>query len=153
VIKARLITAIGLVILAASTASAYDLGQHQWRHRLLFLVAPQGDDPDLSVQRQYLAQRQDAVRDRDLRLFQLFSDHGSVDGRPLSPDSVRQLRQDLGLDPDDRSLVLVGKDGGVKRRADLSTELSDVFRQIDAMPMRRAEMRSKTKAGIEVTSP
>ena len=58
-----------------------------------------------------------------------------------------------GLTEQDRLVILIGKDGGVKRRAGLNTDLSEIFLQIDGMPMRQQEMRAKQKAGIEITPP
>jgi len=58
----QLIILIALTILAANAATAYDLSQHQWRHRLLFLIAPESDDPDLAAQRRHIELRRDEVR-------------------------------------------------------------------------------------------
>lgn len=41
--------------------------------------------------------------------------------------------------PEDR-VLLIGKDGGIKSR-EPSLNLEGIFRRIDAMPMRRQEMR------------
>ncbi|GAM66295.1 hypothetical protein JCM19236_3747 [Vibrio sp. JCM 19236] len=37
---------------------------------------------------------------------------------------------------------MIGKDGGIKHRQN-ELELSTLFNKIDAMPMRRSEMRSR----------
>ena len=139
--------------LAAGPATAYDLSEHQSRHRLLFLVAPDGDDADLAAQQHDIALRRDAVLDRDLRVFRLLRKHGFVDNNELPHHSVERLREQLDVTPEDRLLILIGKDGGVKRRAELDTDLRDVFLQIDAMPMRRVEMGAKIKTGKDVSSP
>ena len=39
--------------------------------------------------------------------------------------------------------ILVGKDGGVKFRQDRIVELKEIFRVIDAIPMRQQEMKKK----------
>ena len=41
----------------------------------------------------------------------------------------------------------------MKRRATLDTDLREIFLQIDGMPMRRAEIRTKEAAGEQVTTP
>jgi len=41
----RLILGIALLFIASEQVPAYDLSQYQWHHRLLFLIAPQADDP------------------------------------------------------------------------------------------------------------
>lgn len=45
--------------------------------------------------------------------------------------------------PDQFTLLLIGKDGGEKFRSAKPVEIETIFRLIDSMPMRQAEMRSK----------
>jgi hypothetical protein len=149
----QILAGIALLIFSHDFASAYDLDRHLWQDRLLFLVAPSADDAEVASQKRWLERRQDAVLDRDLRVFQLFVEQGRVDDQMLAPSSVESLRARLGLAEQDRLVILIGKDGGVKRRAALNTELREIFRQIDGMPMRQQEIRAKQKAGIEVTPP
>ena len=145
--------AIPILLLTTGLATAYDLTRHEWRQRLLFLIAPSATDPTIAARREALAARSDALLDRDLLVFQLFAREGLVAERALSAHDVQALRAALDLGPDDRSLILIGKDGGIKRRAPLDTDLGEIFRQIDAMPMRRGEMRAKERAGVVVTEP
>jgi hypothetical protein len=149
----RILVGIALLLLAVDYAGAYDLDRHLWRDRLLFLVAPNAEDTELADQLRWIERRREAVLDRDLRVFQLFVDQGRVDDQMLAPASVRLLRARLGLAEQDRLVILIGKDGGVKRRAALNTDLAVILREIDGMPMRQQEIRAKQKAGIEVTPP
>lgn len=48
---------------------------------------------------------------------------------------------DRTADDTELELVLVGKDGGVKARSRDASALTDFLTRIDAMPMRRAELR------------
>ena len=123
--------------------AAYDLSQYQWRHRLLFLIAPESDDPDLFAQRRDIERRRDAMLDRDLRVFLLLPKHGFVEDHALPVRTIAKL----GVMPEYRLLILIGKDGGEKRRGELRTDLRDIFLQVDAMPMRRDEVRAKREAG------
>ena len=141
------------LVLVAPSAFAYDLRQHLWQDRLLILVAPTVDDAQLLRQRERVTARRDAVLDRDLRVFELRGDGGWRDGEPLDPADVASLRQEFGVDADDRLMILVGLDGGEKRRAPLDTSLTEFFLQIDAMPMRQDDIRAKREAGIPVTEP
>ncbi len=149
----RLIPGIALLFIASEQVPAYDLSQHQWRHRLLFLIAPGADDPDLAAQQRDLALKTDALLDRDIRLFRLLPDRGFLGEAALSSEAVGALRQQLDVTDADRLVILIGKDGGIKRRAELDTDLREILLQIDAMPMRRDEMRAKKEAGIPVTPP
>lgn len=62
--RRKVVIGIALAFLVANQAAAYDLSQHQWRHRLLLLVAPANDDPDLKAQQREIALRRDAIVDR-----------------------------------------------------------------------------------------
>jgi hypothetical protein len=133
----------GLALLITGNALAYDLSQHLWKNRLLFLVSDSTADPRLTAQREVIGTRRDEVIDRDLVVFELFTSSGNVDGLALGAEDVAGLRRQLGVAPGDRQLILIGLDGGIKRRGDLDTELQAVFGQIDGMPMRRQELRER----------
>jgi len=90
-----LVVGIALAFLAANPAAAYEPSQHQWRLRLLLLVAPDVDDPDLKAQRHEFALHRDAIVDRDLRVFRLYPDHGYVEEDTLPAQAVAQLREQL----------------------------------------------------------
>lgn len=132
-----------LAMLAMQHAAAYDLSQHLWQHRLLFLISDSAADPQLSAQREVIDTLRDEIVDRDLRVFELHTASGNVDGQTLTAEDVAGLRRQLDVRPDDRQLILIGLDGGIKRRGELDTELQAVFGQIDAMPMRRQELRER----------
>ena len=55
----QLILTILLVVTASDEVLAYELSQHEWRHRLLFLIAPQADDPVLAARLHDIAMRRD----------------------------------------------------------------------------------------------
>ena len=133
----------GLVMLVTENALAYDLSRHLWQHRLLFLVSDSAADPRLAAQREVIDTLRDEVIDRDLVVFELFTASGNVDGLALGADDVAELRRQLGVAPGDRQMILIGLDGGIKRRGELDTELQAVFGQIDGMPMRRQELRER----------
>jgi len=57
------------------------------------------------------------------------------------------------VSPDSREPVLVGLDGGTKRRAPLATPLSEIFRHIDGMPMRRQQIQERRRQGLPATEP
>ena len=123
---------------------AVNLDNYQWHNRLLFLVAPDFSTPAVAQARDKLERRFEDVVDRDLLVIQLFLNGQSLVGdRPITVSEAAQLRLELGIDPDEQLLVLIGKDGDVKRRAPLSTDVQEIFTQIDAMPMRRNEIRER----------
>ena len=127
---------------------AVDLDDYTWRNRLLLVVAPEASNTAVKQVRDTLERYSDELVDRDLLIFQLFMRGQSLIGdRPIAASQVQQLRAKLGVDTDERVLLLVGKDGSVKRRAPLLTDLQEIFRQIDAMPMRRNEVWEREQSG------
>ncbi len=119
----RLFTA-GLLGSVATSAAAElvtaplppDLQAYRWQHRLLVLRAPADDDPAYRRQLAVLAAVPGELAERDLRVFTEF-------GAPRF------------------SIELIGKDGGRKDRRATVLDPTELFAIIDAMPMRRAEMR------------
>ena len=58
-------------------------------------------------------------------------------------DLSDQWRSQYGVDPETFVVILVGKDGGEKLRSTEVVRLEKLYGTIDAMPMRRREMREK----------
>lgn len=143
-----------MMVFRALTAWAAELNQFIWDSRLLVLVAPHEDSSEVRQQLDAIASREDALIDRDLLLIQLYATGQSrIEKDSISSDEVVRLRKELGTDAKSESLILIGKDGSIKRRAPLDVDLSEIFRQIDSMPMRRSEMRKKIETGGSVTDP
>ena len=69
-------------------------------------------------------------------------DNSTVQQITVSPKDAKWLRRSSDCKADDK-YVLIGKDGGVKRRWDGPLHVDDLFATIDAMPMRQFEMRAK----------
>lgn len=144
-IACRPFRCLGVILICLPmTVFAVDLNEYVWRNRLLLLFATEASDPLVRQVRDNLERHADELVERDLLVLQLFV-HGQsrLNDQPISAAQVRKLRARLGIDANEQLLVLVGKDGSVKRRAPLSTDVREIFRQIDAMPMRRDEMRER----------
>lgn len=133
---------------------AVDFDGYIWRNRLLFMVAPEVSNTAVEQVRDTLERYSDELIERDLLVFQLFLRGQSLIGeRPIAASQAQQLRAKLAVEPDERVLLLVGKDGSVKWRAPLLTDLQEIFRQIDAMPMRRNEVWEREQAGGSLLPP
>ena len=127
--------ALAALLAAATTASAGPLDPWRWERRVLVVAAPDATDADLRVQRTLLAEDPQGLAERDLLVVEVTgdgADHGLDAGA---------LRSDLDLPDDAFAVRLVGKDGGVKLRADAPVPLAELYDLIDSMPMRQDEMR------------
>lgn len=60
-------------------------------------------------------------------------------------DGAEGRRQALGVGEGPFAAVLVGKDGTVKLRSDEPVPAEELFDLVDAMPMRRREMRERRR--------
>ena len=129
-----------------------DLSQFQWKNRLLFLFAPNRIHPLFDALQKSIAIDQAEVADRDLVVFEILESGPSrMDMTDLDPQVAQSLRDKLEVPRGRFSIILVGKDGGIKLNRQEQTRLKDIFGLIDSMPMRREEMRQKSRTGESAT--
>lgn len=125
------------VIMAINLQSAVRvLEGFQWEKRLILVRAEQAE------RREIVSRFEDqhvAIVERDIVWFVFEGDtvetnyEGSLPG-----DFAGRIGETDYWKVGDR-VLLIGKDGGVKARQE-ALDLEDLFRRIDSMPMRRAEM-------------
>ncbi len=125
-----------------------DLSVHEWEHRLLLVFAPSLDGESWAKQKEKWSGYGEGFEDRDLRIYVVAGEetgrfYAAPDGpaQPITTESARALRDRFDVAPEDYAVVLVGKDGTEKRRDPAPVHANAIFETIDAMPMRRAEMR------------
>ncbi len=127
----------------SSNLAPFDLAQYQWQNRLILLFAPSAEDARYQEQVAALEGARAGLNDRDLLVFHLFGAGSShVGEESLTQEEVTGLRDRFDIDPNAFTLILIGKDGTVKRRAEAVVGAQDLFDQINAMPMRRREMNA-----------
>ncbi len=71
------------------------------------------------------------------------ADKSYANGQLIDESSVANLRSRFGVDKDNFRVILVGKDGSVKRQEATPVQATAIFDQIDAMPMRQQEMQQR----------
>ena len=121
-----------------------DLTQFQWKNRLLLIFAQDGNHPLFQdLQSQILAQKAE-VDDRDLIVFEVPAQGPArMNTNTLDRKEADSIRNHFAIPSDEYSLILVGKDGGIKLKRKDQVDLKEVFELIDSMPMRQNEMRQK----------
>ena len=123
--------------------SSFNLSSQKWQNRVLLVFAPSVDNHSYQQQMQLFNQHQNGFTDRDLVLVQvLATDKSYANGQLIDESSAVKLRNRFGVDQENFQVILVGKDGGVKRSDTTPVKAAAIFEQIDAMPMRQQEMRS-----------
>jgi hypothetical protein len=127
-------TLLPLALLSVSQAAPIEA--LQWDRRVLIVFAPAREDGHLARQRRLLDASVDLLTERDVHVVEVVGD--SVAG---AHEYAGQLRSRYGVASDRFGAVLIGKDGAVKLREQDVVAPEKLATLIDAMPMRRAEMR------------
>jgi hypothetical protein len=123
-----------------------DLTQFKWKNRLLFLFAPDRSHPFYKhIHRQIIDQKSE-VEDRDLVIFSvLLQGPSQMNTTAIDRQKADSIRDQFMIPPQEFSLILIGKDGGIKLKRNDQVDLAAVFELIDSMPMRRNEMRQQNQ--------
>ena len=123
---------------AASPSLAQTLRQSHWQKRVLLIGAPTASEANFQHQKQLLADAAAQLKDRDFLVLEL-----PYDKLPTADQQYWQKQ--LGQSLTHFAVVLIGKDGGVKRTSAQPLPPADLFNTVDKMPMRRQEMRRKAE--------
>ena len=111
---------------------------HRWSHRILLLT---GDNDIVHAQLQLFNNLDAELADRNLIIINS-NDNEIFFGDVVGAPNTRGTQKRFGLEENKYEMVLVGKDGSVKRRYGNVVEPQVIFDCIDAMPMRIREMQS-----------
>jgi hypothetical protein len=115
---------------------AAQLHASRWQHRVLLIGAPTAAQDDFQRQKALLAAAEKGLAERDFRVIEVLYDQ-------LAPADRQCWTQQLGQPVAGFRVVLIGKDGGVKRIETQPLASAEIFGTVDKMPMRRQEMRDK----------
>lgn len=141
-----------MMMLAAVTASSEgnaeptaptSMDAYLWSNRPLLIFAPAPDETILAGQRAALSDYREDLLDRDMVVIEVVGDRVAIDGQERTSLTAAELRKRYRVRDDAAIVLLVGKDGGVKIREDSALSALTLFGTIDAMPMRRREMRER----------
>lgn len=105
-----------------------DLSEFIWEKRPVIVFADSENDPAFVEQMELIAQRKDALRDRDVVVLT------DTDPSRLSP--VRKKLRPRGF-----MLAIISKEGDVQSRKPFPWDVREITRSIDKMPIRKREMR------------
>ena len=134
-------------IFGGHKALSMDLNQFQWENRLLFIFAPEEGDSLFQALQSEISTQPDEISERDLVVFKIFETGPSYQQNiQIDTRTAAAIRTKFAAPPGQFTCILVGKDGGIKLRQDSQVKLEKVFNLIDAMPMRREEMRQKSQS-------
>jgi hypothetical protein len=135
----------GLVALVVMTVSEPLLAtsSYKWKYRPLFIFADSNANSALAEQRRIFAASRAGLVERQVVVIWVIGDSVSNDGGLGPRQTAAPLRARYGVGPTEFKAVLVGKDGGVKLASSSAIRAEILYSTIDAMPMRRDEMRRR----------
>ena len=112
------------------------LSSLQWKNRIIVLNEVEDQVEVLRL----LEKKQGEIKERDILWFVL-DGYDVLSNYPgeMSSEFASRLRDQYQLNQD--QVILIGKDGGLKSSFD-GINLNAIFADIDAMPMRRQEMKN-----------
>ena len=133
--KTFIFTLLSTLIFSQDTAMT--LEDLRWENRVI-LYFPQTDDDHWEISDSV----QHEIKERKLAYF-IFRDT-LVTNKPgvFTPAYLDQIESKYRMGSKKSLWVLIGLDGGVKRRTEGSLDWNQVFGTIDAMPMRQSEIRN-----------
>ena len=146
----RLVGWAGLTLIGVSFFGAIDMAHadgpldaYRWQNRLIVIFADQDSKEKLERQHHMLLTSRRGLRDRHLVIIEVDRDLVTFDGLIRQSVGGDELRDVLNVSRSGFSVVLIGKDGGVKMRSTEPTTSESLFALIDAMPMRQREMKEQ----------
>lgn len=113
----------------------------RWKSRVLLVFAPADDSPALLKQRQLLRTSHSNLSERDVIIVEVIRSNANAVNQPGIRLNGQALVKNFLAETDQFKVVLIGKDGGPKLERSTPLEATELFGTIDAMPMRRSEMR------------
>jgi len=135
-------TVLGAAIaMMLATSSADAMSGYRWTYRPVVVLAGPGGDAALAEQRRIVAANRAGLVKRDIVVIWVTGNTVYAEFGPEPGLTAAQLRARYGTDETGFRVVLVGKDGVTKLTQSKPLSIATLFGTIDAMPMRRDEMR------------
>ena len=126
--------------------NAQNLSTHQWKNRLILILVNDATSPELQAQLIEFRTHSAGMKERKLVVYQIRPNQFQ---RGLGNDNEwitsNKLYQKYKSDDSPFEVILIGLDGGIKLTQNEVLTYEKLFAIIDAMPMRRREIRDKKR--------
>ncbi len=143
-----------LALIPAAAPAQQTLSTLVDRNRVLLIFTPTALDGRYGEQFEAFNHHEADLRARDLIVIPLVQQPGPANLSPalhalqpphISDDEQLTIRRRFHIAASDFTVILLGKDGGEKLRSTIPVTIARLNRTIDAMPMRKEEMRKPPK--------
>lgn len=126
------------LVSTAGAQSMESLSDLQWENRVILVKASSNPEEAVGILHQF----RDGVAERDVLWFVVTGQAVESNLQTMTDGMAESIRQKLEAQPEGASVILIGKDGGIKDRSS-ELDLESLFSRIDQMPMRIREMREQ----------
>jgi Domain of unknown function (DUF4174) len=140
----RLLLCLCVALFTDSIAAQnFNLKNYVWRKRVLIVCAPDAQNEAFKQQILVVKDGESGFEDRDLVVVTIFNTSGLDEkNKPIDGETASILRKKYNVSKNEFKVILIGKDGGVKKTATLPLSNQQLFNIIDVMPMRKDEVKN-----------
>jgi hypothetical protein len=132
------------VVMLSISLNSQNLDKHQWKHRVLLLFAQDSEVEKYKAQLEAFDSNKEAFKDRKLIIYAILPEH--FRGSEQTDDTWikgSKLYSKYNSKKLPFKIILIGLDGGVKLEQTEVLSPQKLFETIDAMPMRRSELKNR----------
>jgi hypothetical protein len=151
--KVLLITALLLPAAVLAQRTMASLKDH---NRALLIFAATSATPDFAHQQQLFKNQATELAERDLIVIPVLHQWTPADAdlrqsrNSFTTDAEqKRLRNRYNIQPDEFTVILLGKDGGEKLRSHIPVTIEELSSTIDSMPMRQQELRQRARSNTQ----
>lgn len=136
-----------IVILLGYYTNAQDLSTHQWQKRILLIITDDTNTLEFQNQIQELQNEIQGLNERQLLVYQITPTSYSLGiSKEQHWISTSMLYNDFKTNNTSFEILLIGLDGNIKLRQHSVLTPKELFNIIDAMPMRRSEIKRNRRS-------
>lgn len=141
----RQIILLALISIITTTIpmSAQDFSSHKWKDRLLLVLTTENSKDIYKEQMNVLKENIAGLEERKLVIYSVMPEKYRKGMNAEKWKKSTSLNGQYREDEKEFEVILIGLDGNVKLRQSEILSIEKLFGTIDAMPMRRNEMRNK----------
>lgn len=143
-LKQQLFLILLCITALSMSLNGQNLNQHQWKHRVILIIANATENDNYKAQLEEFDVDSDAFKERKLIIYSILPEHYHLQGKSTS-DWIKGSELYKAYNPKKVAfkVILIGLDGSVKLEQSDILITQKLCSTIDAMPMRRSELRNK----------
>jgi hypothetical protein len=139
----KTVSILVVLLWVMNSVTAQDISDHQWKKRVLIVMAANKDSELLHQQIAIFNQNEAGLTERKLLIYLATpQEYTLYNPKKINWKPGSGLYENYQSRDTEMELVLIGLDGGIKHRTYSLTPALEIFTVIDGMPMRQSEMRN-----------